>query len=80
MFADGVGANGNRSLGTGAVGGMVVGMILQVLIVPSLFVIFQTIQEKFKPIKWKDTDNSEIEREIEQYSPEHPIVDNGNDE
>lgn len=80
MFADGVGANGNRSLGTGAVGGMVVGMILQVLIVPSLFVIFQTIQEKFKPIKWKDTDNSEIEREIEQYSPEHPIVDNGNEE
>lgn len=80
MFANGVGANGNRSLGTGAVGGMVVGMILQVLIVPSLFVIFQSIQEKFKPIKWKDTDNSEIEREIEQYSPEHPVVDNGNEE
>lgn len=72
MFSTGVGANGNRALGTGAIGGMFVGMILQVIIVPSLFVIFQTIQERFKPIKWKDTDNSELEREIEQYSPELP--------
>lgn len=70
MFASGVGANGNRALGTGSVGGMLIGMILQVLIVPCLFVIFETIQEKFKPIKWSDTDNSGISRELEQYSPE----------
>ena len=70
MFANGVGANGNRALGTGAVGGMLVGVILQVIVVPSLFVIFETIQEKIKPIKWRDTDNTEIAREIEQYSPE----------
>ncbi len=70
MFANGVGANGNRALGTGAVGGMLVGVILQVIVVPSLFVIFETIQEKIKPIKWCDTDNTEIAREIEQYSPE----------
>lgn len=69
MFANGVGANGNRALGTGAVGGMLVGMILQLLVVPTLFVIFETIQEKFKPIKWKDTDNSELTREISQYTP-----------
>lgn len=70
MFANGVGANGNRALGTGAVGGMLVGVILQVIVVPSLFVIFEAIQEKIKPIKWRDTDNTEIAREIEQYSPE----------
>lgn len=68
MFANGVGANGNRSLGTGAVGGMLIGMILQVLIVPALFVAFQKIQEKIQPLKWKDTDNAEIDDQIEQYS------------
>lgn len=68
MLANGVGANGNRSLGTGAVGGMLIGMILQVLIVPALFVAFQKIQEKIRPLKWKDTDNAEIDDQIEQYS------------
>ncbi len=68
MFANGVGANGNRALGTGAVGGMLIGMILQVLIVPALFVACQKIQEKIQPIKWKDTDNAEIDDQIEQYS------------
>ncbi len=68
MFANGVGANGNRALGTGSVGGMLIGMILQIFIVPALFVAFQLIQEKFTPMKWKDTDNSGIESEIEQYS------------
>lgn len=68
MLANGVGANGNRSLGTGAVGGMLIGMILQVLIVPALFVAFQKIQEKIQPLKWKDIDNAEIDDQIEQYS------------
>lgn len=68
MFASGVGANGNNALGTGAVGGMLIGMILQVLIVPALFVAFETLQEKFVPIKWKDTDNKELHDQIEQYN------------
>lgn len=68
MLANGVGANGNRSLGIGAVGGMLIGMILQVLIVPALFVAFLKIQEKIQPLKWKDTDNAEIDDQIEQYS------------
>ncbi len=68
MLATGVGANGNNALGAGSIGGMLIGMILQVLIVPALFVIFQSIQEKFTPIKWKDTDNAGIESELEQYS------------
>ena len=68
MFATGAGANGNRALGAGSIGGMLIGMVLQVLVVPALFVIFQKIQEKIKPLKWEDTDNEGIENEIEQYS------------
>ena len=68
MFASGVGANGNRALGTGSVGGMLIGMIFQIFLVPALFVAFQWIQEKFTPMKWADTDNAGIESEIEQYS------------
>ena len=80
MLANGVGANGNRSLGTGAVGGMLIGTILQVLIVPTLFVIFQSVQEKIKPLRWKDKDNSEIEREIRQYTPDKITYNKDEDE
>ncbi len=68
MTATGAGANGYNALGTGSVGGMLIGMILQVLIVPVLFVIFQKIQEKISPYKWEDKNNSGIRSEIEQYS------------
>ena len=69
MFASGVGANGNRALGTGSVGGMLIGMVLQVLVVPALFVVFQKIQEKAKPIEWHNEERGgNIENEIEQYA------------
>ncbi len=68
MFSFGVGANGNRSLGTAAVGGMLIGMICQIFVVPSLFVIFQAIQERFRPMVWEDIDNTDAEPDIEQYS------------
>ncbi len=45
-FASGVGAVGNRSIGMGAVGGMFVGTMLGLLVIPVLFVIFQNLQEK----------------------------------
>ncbi len=67
MFASGVGANGNSTLGTGAVGGMFIGMICQIFIVPALFVVCEYLQEKVKPMEWSDVDNSEVEPEIEQY-------------
>ena len=71
MFAHGVGANGNRTLGTGSIGGMLIGMILQVLIVPAMFVIFQKIQEKISPIKFKDLEpGGTVENEVEQFAPQ----------
>ena len=45
-LATGVGANGNHSLGVGTIGGMVVGTIALIFIVPVLFVIFRTIEER----------------------------------
>ena len=68
MFAHGVGANGNSTLGTGEIGGMFIGMICQIFIVPALFVVFEHIQEKVKPLEWHDTDNTDIASEIEQYT------------
>ena len=68
MMASGAGANGNRTLGTSAIGGMLIGMILQIFIVPALFVAFQYLQEKIKPMEWDDVDNSDAEPEIEQYT------------
>ena len=47
MFASGVGAIGNRSIGTGAVGGMLVGTLFGVFVIPVLYIIFQTLQDKF---------------------------------
>ena len=68
MFAFGVGAHGNRTLGTASIGGMLIGMICQIFIVPVLFVIFQYLQEKVKPMEWEDIDNADAVTEIEQYA------------
>ena len=46
MVSSGAGAEGNRSIGTGAVGGMFIGTIFGVFVIPALFIIFQTIQER----------------------------------
>lgn len=52
MFADGAGAYGNRSIGTGAIGGMLIGTVLGVFVIPGLFIIFQTLQEKVRGNKY----------------------------
>ena len=54
MFSVGAGANGNRSIGTSAVGGMLFGTFFGVLVIPVLFIIFQTIQEKLSGNKDRD--------------------------
>ncbi len=68
MIATGAGAHGNRTLGASAIGGMLIGMICQIFIVPALFAAFQWLQEKFTPIHWDDKDDSEVSPEIEQYT------------
>jgi len=46
VIGGGVGANGNRSIGTGAVGGMLIGTLIGILVIPAMFVVFQILQEK----------------------------------
>lgn len=74
MFASGVGRNGNQTLGAAAVGGMLIGTLCQVFIVPSLFVIFQYLQERIKPIAFEDEENKQVAKELKQFVS-RPISD-----
>src|SRR5690606_19857820 len=51
VFAAGIGAQGNRSIGTGAVGGLLVGTVLGVFVIPILYIFFQWLHEKFSQKK-----------------------------
>ena len=52
MFASGAGANGNSSLGTGVIGGMLVGTVALLFVVPVFYIIFEHLQERFhKPVE-----------------------------
>ena len=68
MFASGVGKNGNQTLGAAAVGGMLIGTLVQIFVVPALFCIFQYLQEKIKPLKFEDEQNEEVTAELNQYA------------
>ena len=48
IIGSGVGANGNKSIGVGAIGGMLIGTFIGILVIPTMYVIFQTLQEKVK--------------------------------
>ena len=74
MFASGVGKNGNQTLGAAAVGGMLLGTLFQIIVVPGLFVIFQSLQEKISPMKFEgEEENPDVTTEIAQYA--HRPVD-----
>ena len=74
MVSSGVGANGNRSLGTGTVGGMVIGTLALLFIVPSLFVVFQYLQEKVRPVHINEHPDWEIQVEKEKSEQEKKEV------
>ena len=69
MFASGVGKNGNQTLGAAAVGGMLIGTLCQIFVVPTLFVIFQSLQERISPMKFEgDEENPDVATELAQYA------------
>jgi len=68
MFASGVGKYGNQTLGAAAVGGMLIGTICQIFIVPALFAVFEWLQERIKPLTFDDELNEEAVVELEQYA------------
>lgn len=68
VVGGGVGANGNRSIGVGAVGGMLIGTMIGILVIPTMFVIFQTLQEKItKPEKQQISEMNCLEGEEEEF-------------
>lgn len=62
VFSSGVGYIGNRSIGTGAAFGLLVGTLVGVFNIPVLFAIFQWLQEKIKPVKFINQDSLTIEK------------------
>lgn len=71
MFASGAGANGSRTIGYGTVGGMLVGTIGLLLVVPALFVVFQKLQERFKPIEFVASEDPLILEELKAIEAYH---------
>ena len=65
MFATGAGANGNSSLGSGVVGGMLFGILAILFFVPVFFILFQYLQEKVKRVEFLPTPDWEIQSEME---------------
>lgn len=79
MFASGAGANGNSSLGTGVVGGMLVGTLALLFITPVFFVFFQYLQEKIRPAMHEEADPqfaAERERSLQERSTFNKDKDN----
>ena len=71
MFASGAGANGNSSLGTGVVGGMLIGTLALLFLTPVFFVFFQYLQEKIRPAMHEEADPqfaAERERSLQERS------------
>ena len=66
MFASGVGANGNSTLGTGTVGGMIIGTLVLLFLVPGLWMIFQSLQEKIRPASSSVVEKSDWAIEAEK--------------
>ncbi len=66
VLAHGVGANGNSTLGSGVVGGMIVGTLALLFLVPALFIVFQTLQEKIKPLEFDPDPQWSVRAEVEE--------------
>lgn len=78
MFATGAGANGNSSLGTGVVGGMLIGTLALLFLTPVLFIFFQFLQEKVRPAMHEEADK-QFEAERQKSLEERNSFNNEND-
>lgn len=66
MFSSGAGANGNSSLGSGVVGGLLVGALALLFFVPAMFIVFQALQEKIKPAQFGVEKLPDLQIEVEK--------------
>ena len=63
MFASGAGATGNQSIGISAVGGMFVGTVIGILVIPTLYILFQSLQERFSGKDPRSNKNEQLTEE-----------------
>ena len=70
VLSHGVGANGNSTLGSGVVGGMIVGTLALLFLVPTLFIVFETLQEKLKPLELDPDPQWAVRAEVEEVKNE----------
>ena len=70
VLSHGVGANGNSTLGSGVVGGMIVGTLALLFLVPTLFIVFETLQEKLKPLEFDPDPQWAVRAELEEVKNE----------
>ncbi len=69
MFSTGAGANGNSSLGTGVVGGLLVGSLSLIFVVPVFYIVFEWLQEKVRKPYHEEADlqvHQELLKSIEE--------------
>lgn len=66
MFSSGAGANGNSSLGSGVVGGLIVGAVALLFFVPAMFIVFQSLQEKIRPVQFGENRFPDLQIEAEK--------------
>ena len=71
VLSHGVGANGNSTLGSGVVGGMIVGTLALLFLVPTLFIVFETLQEKLKPLELDPDPQWAVRAELEEVKNEN---------
>lgn len=70
VLSHGAGANGNSTLGSGVVGGMIVGTLALLFLVPTLFIVFETLQEKVKPLELDPDPQWAVRAEVEEVKNE----------
>ena len=73
VYATGVGAIGNRTIGTAAAGGMLIGTLIGVLVIPGLYYVFGGIADKRHPIK--DESDEPLSEVFEHKAVEHEAVE-----
>ena len=78
MFASGAGANGNSSLGTGVVGGMLVGTLALLFVVPVFYIIFEYLQERIRPALKAEAD-AQVEAERQRSLSERSAFNDENE-
>ncbi len=78
IFATGAGSNGNRTIGLGTVGGMIVGTIAILFTVPLFFIIFEYLQERIRPVMQEEADQQFLKEKIrsQQAKDKHKNEDN----